>query len=663
MKSVLLMLSILSFAAAAPPLVPLPAEVKPTQESFVLDKNLVLGIVDDGHVGSLFGKELRQRIGEFTYSDKPKATLMLVVDSQAGLPKEGYRLRITSKEVEIKGADAAGLFYGTRTFLQMLPPVGDPAWKDGSETVAGVEITDAPRFAWRGMMLDTSRHLYPLEDLKKFIDWMAYHKLNTFHWHLTDDQGWRLEIKKYPKLTEVGAWRDSTPPYGNRTGSDGKRYGGFYTQAQVKELVAYAKERHVTIVPEIEMPGHASAALASYPEFGNKDVQGYAPKVATQWGVLPYTFAPTEETFRFLEDVLTEVCELFPSQYIHIGGDEAPKDQWHASATAQEVMKREKLGNEHDLQSYFIRRVEKILSAKGRKLIGWDEIREGGLSPEATVMAWRGEEGGIASAKEGHDVVMAPNSHMYFDHYQAPAGGELSKGAEFEAIGGNTPVEKVYSYDPVPKALDQAQAKHILGVQAQLWSEYMKDWNKVEYMAFPRIAALAEVAWTDPSKKNYDDFRTRLSGLMEDYDAAGIHRAEVYEAPQRKTRDGSSVETTLPVHADHYPEFAYDGRADTFFWAARALNEGDTFALHLKSPVAKDTPVKIVTGGTASANRDALGAGVLEITKNGNTWEKIADFKDSTASGTMPAGTMSVRLRVTQPQTFWLILHEIEIGL
>ncbi len=529
MREGILALALLSAATAAEPaLIPLPKEMKAGEGSFAITDGT--GIRFDAALvqeAKLFAAELKARTGNEPKAVREELRIMLPseiridLDDSLPLKSGGYTLEATPKTVVIKGKDAAGAWNGTRSLLQLLP-------LEGGKSIPAVSITDEPRFGWRGMHLDVGRHFFPVEDIKGFIDWLAFHKLNVFHWHLTEDQGWRIEIKKYPKLTEIGAWRDSSPPYGNRNSDDGKRYGGFYTQEQIKEVVAYAAERHITIVPEIDMPGHMAAAIAAYPQFGNSDVPGYAPKVITRWGVHPYTLAPTEETFRFVDDVLTELCALFPSTYIHIGGDEAPKDQWEKSPRVQELMKKEGLKNGHDVQSYFIKRVEKILDAKGRKLIGWDEIREGGLAPSATVMCWQKDaiDSAVASAKEGHDVVMAPNQRLYFDHYQHPEKEELAKGVEFETIGGFRTVENVYTYEPVPKALTPEEAKHILGVQGQLWTEYMKTWDKVEYMAFPRIAALAEIAWTPAERKNYESFRSRLDGILKHYDAAKVNRAE-----------------------------------------------------------------------------------------------------------------------------------------
>lgn len=648
------------------PLIPKPVELQPKDGSFRLGPE----------TGIRFDRSLKKE-AELLAADLAKVTgtspklvaeeqkmalpsqIEVDVDPASTLPAEGYSLEISTKGVRIVGKDAAGAWNGTRTIVQMLPtekPAG------GTVNLAALAIRDYPRFGWRGMHLDVGRHIFAVEDIKKFIDWLAFHKINTLHWHLTEDQGWRIEIKKYPKLTEVGAWRTSTPPYGNRNSDDGKRYGGFYTQEQVKEIVAYATARHITVVPEIDMPGHMAAAIAAYPELGNNDIPGFAPKVATRWGVFYDILAPTEKTFQFVDDVLTEVCALFPSAYIHIGGDEAPKNQWDRSPRVKELMQREGLKDGHDVQSYFIKRVEKILEAKGRKLIGWDEIREGGLSPKATVMSWRGEQGGIASAKEGHDVVMAANSHLYFDHYQMPAEQELAKGKEYEMIGGFLPLEKVYSYNPVPAVLNEQEAKHILGAQGQLWSEYFHDYKKVEYAAFPRMAALAEVVWTPVKQKDYKDFQQRLGGVIARYKAAGVNVGPFYQTPIRKTKDGSTVSSSLEAYQENWAELAYDGRAETFFWASRAPKENDHLTVQLRNPLTKPAKVEITTGDVQGKGGDVLESGVLEATiDGGNTWVKVADFAAAKASGTAPAGTAQLRIRVTQAQKNWLKVQEIKM--
>lgn len=539
MKTIPFLLSLIgasvAFAAEPLPLIPKPTTLQQEKGAFEFSGQTGIRYHRDLTTeAELFAADLEKLTGEkpmmATKEQRSfiKSQILLDLNPTADLPASGYRLEISPEGVSIIGKDAAGAFHGTRTLLQLLPA---EKFSEAVE-VPALKISDQPRFVWRGMMLDVARHFHSVEEVKGFIDWLAFHKFNTFHWHLTEDQGWRIEIKKYPKLTEIGAFRESTPPYGDRTGSDGKRYGGFYTQEQIKDVVAYATARHINVVPEIDMPGHMAAAITAYPELGNSDIPDYNPTVIPLWGVHPYTLAPTEEVFQFIDDVFTEVCELFPSHYIHMGGDEAPKTQWEQSPRVQELMKKEGMKNGDDVQSYFVKRVEKILEAKDRKLIGWDEIREGGLSPKATVMSWRAEEGGIASAKEGHDVVMVPTDYLYLDYYQAPAEEELAKGVEFEAIGGFLPIEKVYSYNPVPAALSQEEAKHILGVQANLWSEYFKDFKKVEYHAFPRIAAVAEIAWTANEQKDYADFLLRLEGVMKHYAAAGVNHAEVYKAPK-----------------------------------------------------------------------------------------------------------------------------------
>ncbi|MBP6697865.1 MAG: family 20 glycosylhydrolase, partial [Flavobacteriales bacterium] len=377
-----------------------------------------------------------------------------------------------------------------------------------------LRISDHPRFAWRGMHLDVVRHFFPVSFVKEYIDLLARYKMNTFHWHLTDDQGWRIEIKKYPKLTDVGAWRKGSQvgPYSAQT-FDTLRYGGFYTQEEIRDVVAYATARHINVVPEIEMPGHALAALAAYPELS---CTGGPFAVERGWGVFPDVFCPKEETFTFLENVMSEVMALFPSPHIHVGGDECPKERWHACASCQALMQKEGLKDEHELQSYFIRRIEKFVNSKGRKIIGWDEILEGGLAPNAAVMSWRGTEGGIAAAKAGHYAVMSPGSHCYFDHYQGdPANEPL-------AIGGYTPLEKTYSYEPIPEGLNPEEAKYILGAQGNLWTEYITSEDHVEYMALPRMLALSEVLWSPASLRSEDDFLARLK-----YEFPKLERMEV----------------------------------------------------------------------------------------------------------------------------------------
>lgn len=423
--------------------------------------------------------------------------ISLIVDEASEIEKEGYELKIEPNQISIKSSDVQGVFYGIQSLIQMLP-------LQKSETIVLTNsiINDKPKFQWRGMHLDVSRHFFTTTEIKKYLDLLAFYKLNTFHWHLTDDQGWRIEIKKYPKLTDIGSKRKGTMVgHYNAQKIDTIAYGGYYSQNDIKEIVAYAKERHITIVPEIEMPGHALAALAAYPELS---CTGQKLEVGTKWGVFDDVFCPYDSTFTFLENVLDEVITLFPSEYIHIGGDECPKTRWKSSKYCQELIKKNNLKDEHGLQSYFIQRIEKFVNSKGRKIIGWDEILEGGLAPNAAVMSWQGTSGGIAAAKQKHNVVMSPGSHCYFDHYQG--------NPEYEplAIGGYTTYKKVYSFEPIPNELSKDETKHILGAQGNVWTEYMKTYKHVEYMVLPRIAALSEVVWGTSNPADLKNFENRL---------------------------------------------------------------------------------------------------------------------------------------------------------
>ncbi len=439
---------------------------------------------------------------------------------------EAYKLSVGKNKIRIEARTPHGIFYATQTLRQLLPPQIESKEKvTGVKwTIPCVEINDTPSYAYRGMHLDVSRHFFNKQDVMRYIDLLAYHKMNTFHWHLTDDQGWRIEIKKYPKLTTVGATRKREQKGTNPNGKSLKRewatipHSGFYTQDDVREVIAYANKRFVTVIPEIEMPGHAKAALAAYPQYS---CSGGPFEVEGEWGVLNDIFCTHEETFTFLEDILTEVAELFPSTYIHIGGDEAPKIRWKRCHACQERIKSEGLKDEHELQSYFITRIEKFLNAKGKQIIGWDEILEGGLAPNATVMSWRGIEGGIAAAKSSHYAIMTPVSAAYLDYYQA------DPTTQPVAIGGFLPLEKVYAYDPIPKELTPVEAKYILGVQGNIWTEYISTFDHLLYMVYPRAAAIAETGWTSATKKNYDNFQQRLRGVAQHYDAMGINYCKV----------------------------------------------------------------------------------------------------------------------------------------
>ncbi len=506
--------------------VPMPLEISTAQQASFLLKNGV-------SVYYTAGNEKMKRNAEFLASYiKEQTGIELKVQEgeggkgaivlQLGLANENpeaYQLKVDANQVVINSPSEAGVFYGIQTLRKAV----DVAEGSNVELPA-VEINDQPRFGYRGMMLDVGRHFFSMDEIKTYIDMMALHNINRFHWHLSEDQGWRIEIKKYPKLTEIGSMRKETV-IGHNTGKyDGKPYGGFYTQEQAKEIVAYAAERYITVIPEIDLPGHMQAALAAYPELG---CTGGPYEVWTQWGVSDNVLcAGNDQTIQFIKDVLAEIVEIFPSEYIHVGGDECPKDKWKTCPKCQARIKAlglksdAKHTKEERLQSYVIHEAEEFLNSKGRKMIGWDETLEGGLAPNATVMSWRGEAGGIEAAKQHHDVVMTPNTYLYFDYYQ-------SKDTETEpmAIGGYLPIERVYSYEPMPKALSPEEQKYIVGVQANLWTEYIPDFKQVQYMVLPRMAALSESQWCAPEKKNYEAFLQRVSRLVNIYAKNGWNYA------------------------------------------------------------------------------------------------------------------------------------------
>lgn len=528
----LLFFPILAFAQTAPNtihVIPQPQSVEAKKGTFILKKDTRIYIPEglEGWdvpaqyftaltVTSTGYRLVTQPMKKF--KDPKSNAIHLVYDSSIN-SEEGYRLEVKSGSVVIWAKTPAGAFYGVQTLRQLLPPEFG-----GTRSYGGVKweapcciITDAPRFSYRGMHLDVGRHYFQPVFIKKYIDLLALYKFNTFHWHLTEDQGWRIEIKKYPELQRVASCRNETllGHYGDQPHRfDGRKYCGFYTQREIKDIVEYAQKRFITIIPEIEMPGHSLAALSAYPELG---CTGGPYEAATKWGVFDDVYcAGNDKTFHFLDDVLAEVVELFPGKYIHIGGDECPKTRWNACEKCKKRMKDEGLKDAHELQSYFIRRVEKMLAVRKRKLIGWDEILEGGLAPTATVMSWRGTDGGIAAARAGHDAIMTPGSHCYFDHYQSDPALEPT------AIGGLTTLEKVYSYEPVPDGLTPDQAKRILGAQGNVWTEYMSKPEQVEYMAFPRACALAEAVWTNKDRRKWTDFAHRIQQHMNRLDAAGV---------------------------------------------------------------------------------------------------------------------------------------------
>lgn len=504
-------------------IVPKPVSLEIQQGCFKLTPKTVINVVTGANdlapandfmsklVSASFGAPLKIEEG----AAKNKAINVTVTPE---MKAETYTLNVTSKGIDIKAGSSKGVFYAYQSLRQMMPTGIEKGEKMKSIEIQNVNIQDEPRFGYRGMMLDVCRHFFPVDSVKTYIDMLALHKLDRFHWHLTDDQGWRIEIKKYPKLTEIGSTRPNSVIGRNSGKYDDVPVSGFYTQEEIKDVVKYAADRYITVIPEIELPGHARAALAAYPELG---CTGGPYEVAREWGVFDEVYcAGNDKTFEFWEGVFDEVIPLFPSEYIHVGGDECPKAAWKKCKKCQARIKKEKLKNEFELQSYVVHRMENYLNSKGKKLIGWDEILEGGLSKTATVMSWRGMKGGIAAAKAGNHVIMAPNSHVYLDYYQS----KDTKNEPF-GIGGFVDVAKVYSLDPTA-GLSAQEAEMVIGAQANLWAEYIKTFSHVQYMVLPRMAALAEVVWTPLAQKDYEDFVKRAIGLTERYDALGYNYAK-----------------------------------------------------------------------------------------------------------------------------------------
>lgn len=493
------------------PLVPFPNSLIEKSGEFKLTKNTKVFIQKQSpelkQAADFFNTLVKQSIGvELSYTSKANRNVISFYEDLAITNNEGYELDVNSNQIAIKYKTPTGAFYALQTLRQLMSPEIEGKSSIKSFIVPAVKIQDAPRFAYRGFMLDVARHFQPLEVIKKYIDLLAFYKINTLHFHLTDDQGWRIEIKKYPKLQEIAAWRKETR-VGHRRDTpevyDGKPHGGFYTQEQLKDLVEYAKRKSITIIPEIELPGHSHAVLAAYPELGCKDT---TYQVSTNWGVHSDVYCPNEVTFTFLKDVLAEVMEIFPSKYIHIGGDEVPKDRWKESAYAQELIKKHRLVDENGLQSFFIKQIEDYLAIKGRSIIGWDEMLDGGVSDNATIMTWHVGKVGVA-ASQGNKEIMTTNSHLYLDYYQTKDGRKR----EPVAIGNYLPLKKVYSYEPIPENLATEHHKNILGVQANLWTEYISTPSHIDNMTFPRLCALSEIAWSKPERKNYSDFLLRLN--------------------------------------------------------------------------------------------------------------------------------------------------------
>lgn len=590
-------------------IIPLPQEVSITNGgSFVLTPSTSIIYPE--------GNDLLKQAGEFLASYIKEATgyapkvataksskpIHLSIDKSISNP-EGYRLTVTPEGIELAGVTEAGVFYGVQTLRKSIPAVAEGM----NIELPAVTINDYPRFAYRGMHLDVSRHFFPADSVKKYIDILALHNMNTFHWHLTDDQGWRIEIKKYPELTKIGSQRKQTVIGHNSGEYDGKPYGGFYTQDEIRDVIAYAKERFITIIPEIDLPGHQQAALATYPELG---CTGGPYDVWQQWGVSEDVIcAGNEKSMQFLEDVLSEVIDLFPSEYIHIGGDECPKIRWKTCPKCQARIKAEgikgdkKHSAEEYLQSSVISQMEKFVESKGRHIIGWDEILEGGLAPNATVMSWRGVDGGIEAAKQHHNVIMTPNTYLYFDYYQ-------STDTENEpiAIGGYLPLERVYSLEPTAGIPDEYK-KYVIGVQANLWTEYIPTFSQVEYMVMPRMAALAEVQWTDPSKKEYQSFLPRLVRMTKLYDRLGYNYAK----------------NIFDIHA----EFTTDTENGEVVVDLSTMGDGDIYyTLDGSEPTSAsnkyDTPVRIKENATIKAV-------VVRPAGNSRVFSEKITFSKSTA--------------------------------
>ncbi|WP_117882972.1 glycoside hydrolase family 20 protein [Aureibaculum luteum] len=506
-------------------IIPKPAELTLNKGSFSINENTKI-IAHDSlkNIANILTDKLKSSSNiELDFSENLENNFIEFVVKE-GLENEAYELSVTNKKVTVTANSLGGFLYGVQSILQLLPAEIYGTDTKGDLILPAVEIKDKPRFRYRGLMLDLSRHFFPKEYILKTIDRLAMHKMNVLHLHLVDDQGWRMEIKKYPKLTEIAAWRvDQEDKHWNARDKNDPNvkgtYGGFLTQKELKEIVAYASEKNIEVIPEIEMPAHVTSVMAAYPHlscFGK-------PVAVPSGGVWPITdiyCAGKETTFEFLEDVLTEVMEVFPSKYIHIGGDEATKTNWEKCPDCQRRMKKEGLKDVHELQSYFVKRMEKFINSKGKRLIGWDEILEGGLAPEATVMSWRGVKGGEEAAEQGHDVIMTPGSYCYFDHYQGPQNDEPI------AQGGYLPLSKVYQFDPIVEGMSEKEAKHILGGQANLWAEYIPTTSHSEYMIFPRLAALSEALWSSKKLRNWNDFSKRIKTQFNRYDELGINYAK-----------------------------------------------------------------------------------------------------------------------------------------
>lgn len=515
-------------------IIPLPAQITYGNGEYTLPTTLYIQArkPDELKVANLLKNQFKQYGKSVIIITTGKANINLSSSEKSITNPEGYTLTVSRNNINMKASSPAGLYYAAQSFFQLLP-----VDTKKNITITFLNITDEPAFKWRGTMLDVSRHFFPVSFVKKFIDFLASYKINTFHWHLTDDQGWRIQIKKYPKLTQLGAWRKETIigemqiQKAKDYKYDGIEYGGFYTQEEIKEIVAYAQERFVTIVPEIEMPGHSLPVLTAYPELACKEGKY---EVFTKWGVTKDIICPTEKSIQFFEDVLKELVSLFPGKYVHIGGDEAPKDVWKESDAVKKIMQDNKITEVEKVQGWFNGRIEKFLNCKGKTLVGWDEILEGGISPNAVVMSWRGEKGGIEAAKHKNFVVMTPDQFVYLDYGQNP---QIYHPLEPIMIGEYLSLKKVYNYNPISPELDAAYHPYILGVQANLWTEYVSTPQKAEYMLFPRLLALSEIAWTNSNKKDYSNFINRVGYNLLQLDKKNV----CYRIPEPTGLDSSLI--------------------------------------------------------------------------------------------------------------------------
>ncbi len=629
-------------------IVPMPNQMNITQGVFS-SKNIKLNITTD-MVDEFSLQYYMEQLGAYV-NFEPQSTTLLTINQDSTIATQGYVLNITPNEISINASNRQGVLYALNSLNQLFSQ-----YAVNEIAVPCLSINDAPQYSWRGMHLDVCRHFYDVAFIKKMLDAMALNKLNVFHWHLTDDQGWRIEIKKYPLLTEKGAWREETimnHMANHPKQFDGKPYGGFYTQEQIKEVVAYADKLGITVLPEIEMPGHAVAAARAFPDLTCTG----KPKPFNEWGVSDDVFcAGNEATFEFLQNVIDEVIELFPSEYIHVGGDECPKTKWEQCPKCQARMKKEDLKNEMELQSYFIKRMEKYISSKGRKLIGWDEILEGGLPEGASVMSWRGIEGGVEAASHGHDVVICPNAEVYLDHYQSNYNEPL-------AIAGYTTMEEIYHWSPMPDSLDAAYRHHILGSQGNLWTEYMPTSEQVEYMAYPRLCALAEMLWTQDSVQNYESFTKRMNQHYKRLDAIGIHYRIPYPEEilpvEALTPEANLIALSVPMEeAKIY--YTTDGsnpmEKGIIYKEPLAFNEASEMPVTLqcvtKMPNGRWSAIhksEIFVSNPLEAATEQVSEGALYCTKKGKFNTAVIDFSDCTT----PTIQKGIHISEDAPSNFY----------